>query len=60
MSSQQATPNPRVGIAAMIVDAQDKILIGKRKGSHGAGESPHCLLPPPLDALITAFPHAVS
>ncbi|KAK5992450.1 Nudix hydrolase 1 [Cladobotryum mycophilum] len=29
--------NPRVGIAAIITDANGRVLVGKRKGSHGAG-----------------------
>ncbi|KAK1773265.1 NUDIX hydrolase domain-like protein [Copromyces sp. CBS 386.78] len=35
MASQQ--PVPRVGVAAIIRDAEGKMLVGVRKGSHGAG-----------------------
>ncbi|KGQ06243.1 Nudix hydrolase 1 [Beauveria bassiana D1-5] len=30
-------PNPRVGVAAVIVNNRGQVLVGKRKGSHGAG-----------------------
>ncbi|KAM3561827.1 hypothetical protein MY1884_002164 [Beauveria asiatica] len=30
-------PNPRVGVAAVIVNNRGQVLLGKRKGSHGAG-----------------------
>lgn len=30
---------PRVGVAALIVNPDNRVLIGKRKSSHGAGES---------------------
>ena len=30
---------PRVGVASIIVSPDNRILIGKRKSSHGAGES---------------------
>ena len=33
------TPHPRVGVASIIVNVENKILLGKRKGSHGAGMS---------------------
>lgn len=33
------TSNPRVGVAAVIIDSNDRLLVGKRKGSHGSGES---------------------
>ncbi|RFU73615.1 nudix domain-containing [Trichoderma arundinaceum] len=38
-----ATQHPKVGVAAVIGDANGKFLVGKRKGAHGAGESlfPH-------------------
>jgi hypothetical protein len=32
--------NPRVGVAAVIVD-NGQMVFGKRKGSHGAGEMKH-------------------
>ncbi|KAF5025690.1 hypothetical protein F66182_2296 [Fusarium sp. NRRL 66182] len=35
MSSE--TPNPRVGVAALIYNSENKFLTGKRIGSHGAG-----------------------
>ncbi|KAM0669761.1 hypothetical protein ACQRIT_002208 [Beauveria bassiana] len=30
-------PNPRVGVAAVIVNNRGQVLVGKRMGSHGAG-----------------------
>ncbi|KAF3342203.1 Nudix hydrolase 1 like protein [Verticillium longisporum] len=35
--STTASPNPRVGVAAIIANAQGQIVSGKRQGSHGAG-----------------------
>lgn len=35
MASQ--TPNVRVGVAALIVHPDGRVLVGKRKGSHGSG-----------------------
>lgn len=32
-------PNPRIGVAAIIYGPDGKIVAGKRKGSHGAGNS---------------------
>ncbi|KAF7563938.1 hypothetical protein G7046_g222 [Stylonectria norvegica] len=29
--------NPRIGVGALIYNSEGKILVGKRKGSHGAG-----------------------
>ena len=34
-----AAPHPRVGVAAIVFNNQGKIVTGKRKGSHGTGES---------------------
>ncbi|KAM3505461.1 hypothetical protein MY11210_007958 [Beauveria gryllotalpidicola] len=31
-------PNPRVGISCVIVNNRGQVLVGKRKGSHGAGK----------------------
>ncbi|KAJ6785890.1 hypothetical protein PWT90_07916 [Aphanocladium album] len=31
-------PAPRVGVAAVIINRKGQVLVGKRKGSHGAGE----------------------
>lgn len=44
-------PNPRVGVAAVIPNAQGKIICGERLGSHGSGmlscrESRHSKLTP--------------
>lgn len=39
MPSQQTPPNVRVGVAALIVNPDGKILVGSRKGSHGSGET---------------------
>lgn len=34
-------PNPpRFGVSAIIFDADGKLLVGQRFGSHGAGEKP--------------------
>jgi hypothetical protein len=39
-----AKPDPRVGVAALILGPSNKILMGKRKGAHGGGK----LSPTPL------------
>lgn len=31
------TPNPRVGVAVFVLNSEGKFIVGKRKGSHGAG-----------------------
>ncbi|KAJ3495616.1 hypothetical protein NLG97_g3264 [Lecanicillium saksenae] len=31
-------PAPRVGVAAVVINRQGQVLVGKRKGSHGAGK----------------------
>ncbi|CAO1612627.1 unnamed protein product [Parajaminaea phylloscopi] len=36
-ASSSTPPQPRVGVAAFVVDDRGFVLIGKRKGSHGAG-----------------------
>lgn len=33
------SPNVRVGVAALVVNPDGKILVGSRKGSHGSGET---------------------
>ncbi|KAJ5319252.1 uncharacterized protein MYU51_013565 [Penicillium brevicompactum] len=30
-------PNPRVGVAVFVLNSEGKFIVGKRKGSHGAG-----------------------
>lgn len=42
-------PHPRVGVAAVIFGPDGKLVAGKRKGSHGAGET---LNPRYIDQLI--------
>jgi ADP-ribose pyrophosphatase YjhB (NUDIX family) len=40
MTSQASQPpRPLVGVGAIVVGRDDKVLVGKRKGSHGEGES---------------------
>lgn len=39
MASQQTPPNVRVGVSALVVNPDGKILVGRRKGSHGSGET---------------------
>ncbi|KAJ9136643.1 hypothetical protein NKR23_g9688 [Pleurostoma richardsiae] len=34
----ESRPNPRVGVAAIIQNADGKVVLGKRKASHGAGQ----------------------
>lgn len=31
--------NPRVGVGVVVLNKEGKIILGKRKGSHGAGTS---------------------
>lgn len=37
MATSQPTA-PRVGVAAIMFNAKDELLMGKRAGSHGAGK----------------------
>jgi hypothetical protein len=39
MSLSEADQRPKVGIGAFILNANDEFLMGRRKGSNGAGES---------------------
>ena len=38
MSTTSESRRPLVGVAAIILNPADQLLVGKRKGSHGAGE----------------------
>lgn len=31
-------PNPRVGVAAVLLNAKGELVLGKRAGSHGSGK----------------------
>lgn len=33
-------PNPRVGVAAVVLGPDGRVIFGRRKGSHGAGMFP--------------------
>ena len=36
-------PDPRIGVAALIISPSNKILMGKRKGSHGGGKASYLI-----------------
>ena len=38
MNAQGTAPRPRIGIGIMIQNEKGEVLLGRRKGSHGAGE----------------------
>lgn len=52
-----AAPVPKVGVAAVIADANGKFLVSKRKGGHGAGKFflPLHNSPSPFDGILRVF-----